>query len=66
MYTIRTFKIKNGDILGFNDKILLINKSGIGNQIYLYAQQNSIIYGIGTIAIAIILGIGAATIFRKL
>ena len=66
MYTIRTYKINNGDILGFNDKILLINKSGIGSKIYLFAKKNTIIYGIIAIIFAIILGISAATIFRKL
>ena len=65
-YIVTTYRIKNDKILSFNNKLIRVNKSGIGNKIFKFAHQNSILYGIGTIIFAIILGAGAAEIFRKL
>tara|TARA_Y100001970_G_C14121939_1_gene796794 strand:+ start:328 stop:1029 length:702 start_codon:yes stop_codon:yes gene_type:complete len=65
-YIITTYMIKSGTIENSNKKTLLINKSGIGNQIFMFAQEKKLIYGIGTIIIALILGSGAAVVFRKL
>jgi len=65
-YIITTYRIKKGQIFSSSDKILNINKSGIGSKIYFFAQENTILYGILTILFAIILGVSAATIFRKL
>ena len=50
----------------FNNKLIWVNKSGIGSKIFMFAHQNSILYGIGTIIFAIIIGVSAAVIFRKL
>ena len=65
-YIATIYRIENKKILSSNEKIIKINKSGIGNKIFIFAQQNTIIYGFGTIIFAIILGTGAALIFRKL
>ncbi len=65
-YTVTIYRIKDNKIMSSNNKLIMINKSGMGNKIFLFAQNNSFIYGIMTIIFAIILGISAATIFRKL
>ena len=65
-YIATTYRIKNDKILSFNNKIIWVNKSGIGNKIFMFAHQNSILYGIATIIFAIIIGASAALIFRKL
>ena len=65
-YIVTIYRVENEKILSSNNKIIRINKSGIGNKIFIFAQQNTIIYGFGTIIFAIIVGIGAATIFRKI
>ena len=65
-YDVTTYKIKDGKIVSSSNRIILINKSGIGNEIYLFAKNHSIYYGIGTIFLALILGIAGAAIFRKL
>ena len=65
-YIVTIYRIKDNKILSSNDKLIWINKSGIGNKIFLFAQNNSFFYGILTIIFAIILGISAATIFRRL
>ena len=65
-YGVTTYRIKDGKIISSSNKIILINKSGIGRKIYFFAQENSAVYGIATIILAIILGTGGAAIFRKL
>ena len=65
-YMITTYRIKKGQIFSSSNKILNINKSGIGSKIYFFAQENTILYGIFAILFAIIVGVSAATIFRKL
>ena len=65
-YLVTTYRIKNNNILSFNNKLIWVNKSGIGSKIFMFAHQNSILYGIGTIIFAIIIGVSAAVIFRKL
>ena len=65
-YLVTIYRIKDKKILSHNNKIIWVNRSGLGNKIYMFAQQNTIYYGVGTIIFAIIIGAGAATIFRKL
>ncbi len=65
-YDVTTYRIKDKKIISLSNKLILINKSGIGSKIYFFAQENSILYGIVTIIFAIIIGSGAAIIFRKL
>ena len=67
-YIATIYRIENKKILSSNEKIIKINKSGIGNKIFIFAQQNTIIYGFGTIIFAIIIIIlgalkGSASIF---
>ena len=65
-YDVTTYRIKDKKIISLSNKLILINKTGIGSKIYFFAQENSILYGIATIIFAIIIGAGAAAIFRKL
>ena len=64
-YLVSIYQIKNKQIFSSSNKTLLVEKSGIGNKIYKFAQNSSILYGIGTILFAIITGIGGAMMFRK-
>ena len=47
-------------------KIIIIEKTGIGNQIFKFAQNQPSFYGILCIIFAVISGIIAATAFRRL
>ena len=48
------------------DKVINIVKAGIGNNIYNFANSNSAAYGLFTIVFAILSGLIAATLFRRL
>ena len=65
-YGVTTYRIKDKKIISSSNKLILVNKSGIGSKIYSFAQENSILYGIITIIFAIIIGVAGAAIFRKL
>ena len=47
-------------------KIIKINRSGIGNKIFKYAQEQPGTYGLLVIILAIFSGLIAATAFRRL
>ena len=47
-------------------KIINIEKSGIGSKIYYFANSNSAAYGLLVIIFAILSGLIAATLFRRL
>ncbi len=64
-YVVNVYHIKNNVITEKDNKIIIVEKSGIGSQIYNFAHNNSAAYGLFTIIFAIISGLMAATIFRK-
>ena len=64
-YIVNVYHIKNKLILAKDEKIISIEKSGIGSQIYKFAHNNSASYGLFVILIAILSGLIAASIFRR-
>jgi len=65
-YTVKVYNIKNNSIIGMDKKIINIEKSGIGSKIYYFANNNSAAYGLLVIIFAILSGLIAATLFRRL
>ena len=65
-YTVSVYHIRNKTIISKEDKIISIEKAGIGNDIYNFANSNSAAYGLFTIVFAILSGLIAATLFRRL
>ena len=65
-YNVNIYHIYNNKIVSSDMKEIIIEKSGIGNKIYKFANNNSATYGLFTAIFAIICGIIAATIFRRL
>ena len=65
-YTVSVYHIRNKTIISKEDKIINIEKAGIGNDIYNFANSNSAAYGLFTIVFAILSGLIAATLFRRL
>ena len=65
-YVVSIYKIKNKKILSEKEKIILINKTGIGNKIYEFANEQSAVYGIISILFAVIAGLIAASAFRRM
>ena len=64
-YKVQVYQIKNNIILNKKEKILTLQKSGMGSQIYDFAHKNAAAYGFFTIVFAILSGFLAATLFRR-
>ncbi len=65
-YTVSVYHVRNNTIMSKEDKIIKVKKSGIGNEIYKFANNNSAAYGFFTVVFAILSGLIAATLFRRL
>ena len=65
-YIVSVYHIKNKTIISKEDKFINIQKSGIGNDIFNFANNHSVAYGLLTIVFSILSGIIAATLFRRL
>ena len=65
-YTVSVYHVRNKTIISKEDKIINIEKSGIGSDIYKFANDNSVAYGLFAIIFAILSGLIAATLFRRL
>ncbi len=64
-YKVQVYQIKNNIILNKKEKIITLQKSGIGSKIYDFAHNNAAAYGFFTIIFAILSGFLAATLFRR-
>ena len=64
-YKVQVYQIKNNIILNKKEKILTLQKSGMGSQIYDFAHKNAAAYGFFTVVFAILSGFLAATLFRR-
>ena len=64
-YIVSVYKIKNNIITERDEKMIIIEKSGIGSKIFNFAHNHSAAYGLFTIIFAIISGLLAATLFRR-
>ena len=64
-YKVQVYQIKNNIILNKKEKIITLQKSGIGSRIYDFAHKNAAAYGFFTIIFAVLSGFLAATLFRR-
>ena len=64
-YIVNVYQINNKVILDKKEKIINLQKSGIGSQIYDFAHKNAAAYGFFTIIFAVLTGFLAATLFRR-
>jgi uncharacterized protein (TIGR02186 family) len=65
-YEVTIYQIKDKNIVGKKNKIINIKKSGIGEKVYKFAHNQPATYGLLSIIFAILSGLIAATIFRRL
>ena len=65
-YDVNIYQIKNKLILSEKNKKIVIMKTGIGNEIFNFANNQPAIYGILCIIFAVLAGLIAATAFRRL
>ncbi|MCR9174605.1 MAG: TIGR02186 family protein [Alphaproteobacteria bacterium] len=65
-YTVSVYLIQNGTVVEAQTNPLIVSKTGIGADIFLFAHTDSAAYGILAILAAIAAGWLAAAIFRKI
>ena len=65
-YKVTIYQIKNKLIVSKKDRLINIKKSGIGAKIYNFAHNQSAAYGLLSILFAVLSGLIAATLFRRL
>ena len=64
-YTVTAYMIRGGKVLSAQSTPLQVSKVGIGAQIFDFAHQQSVLYGLLAIALALFSGWLAGAIFRK-
>ncbi len=65
VYDVEIFLFRNGELLDTHETELRIEKQGLERFIFNLAYENSLIYGIAGVIIAIIAGLAASAAFRK-
>ena len=65
-YNVKIYQVKNNLIIAKKNKTIIIKKSGIGEKIFKFAHNQPAAYGLLSIIFAILSGLFAATIFRRL
>ena len=65
-YKVTIYQVKNKIILNKKNRVINIKKAGIGEKIYKFANDKPATYGLLSVFFAIISGLLAATIFRRL
>lgn len=64
-YVIRTFLIREGKVSSVRETPLRIAQVGFPARIYLFAHEDSFLYGLSAILLAIAAGFGAHTFLRR-
>lgn len=65
VYTAVVYLIRDGRVVHAQTTPLVVEKVGIGAEIYSFAHRRSAIYGLAAIFIAVVAGWFAAAVFRK-
>ncbi len=64
-YTVEVLLVRNGGVVSAQTSPLLISKIGLGAEVYRFANNHAMLYGIIAILIALAAGWIAAAVFRK-
>jgi uncharacterized protein (TIGR02186 family) len=65
-YTAETFLIENGRVVAAATRNIEIAKSGFEAYVARSAERNSFLYGLGAVALSLVLGWAASAAFRRL
>ncbi|WP_420405678.1 TIGR02186 family protein [Nisaea sp.] len=65
IYTAVVYLIRDGRVVHAQTTPLVVEKVGIGAEVYTFAHTRSAIYGLAAIVIAVVAGWLAAAVFRK-
>lgn len=64
-YTVEVFLIKDGEVVSAQQTPLYIKKTGALAEIFFFAHDYAALYGILAIVFAVLAGLGANAVFRK-
>jgi len=64
-YTVDVFLIREGEVVGAQTTPLIINKIGLGAELYDFAHDYAASYGLIAVALALVAGWAAAAVFRR-
>jgi len=64
-YSVEVMLVKDGDVKTIQSTPLLVTKAGIGAEVFDLAYSYPALYGVLAIVIAVLAGLGANAIFRK-
>lgn len=64
-YTVEVLLVHQGVVISAQTSPLLISKVGVGAQVFRFAHEHAILYGIVAIVIALAAGWAAGAVFRK-
>ena len=65
-YIVDTLLYKSGNVIGAKRSFINVSKSGLGEKIYKFSSENSMIYGISSVLFALIFGFAANLFTRKI
>ena len=63
--SVDIYYIRNNTIMSTDQKNIVIKKTGIGSQIFDFANENAATYGVFVIIFSIFSGFIAAALFRR-
>lgn len=64
-YTVEILLVRNGEVTNAQSTPLYVSKIGILAEIFVFARNYAAFYGIGAILFAVLAGLGANAMFRK-
>jgi len=64
-YRVEAYLFRNGQEISVYSATLVIDKLGIERTVYNFATQRSLFYALAAIVIAVLMGLGAAFVFRE-
>ena len=64
-YTVEAYLFRNGQEISAYSATLVIDKLGIERTLYNFATRSSLFYAMAAIVIAVLMGLGAAFVFRE-
>ncbi len=65
-YTVTVYQVKNQIIQNRKKRVINIKKAGVGEKIFKFANEKPAAYGLLSILFAIVSGLFAATVFRRI
>lgn len=63
-YTVKTLLVRDMKVISTSTSIITVRKAGIERWLYTLAHEHAMIYGLMSLAVALIAGWGASAIFR--